>query len=105
MRKKILVTKSMKMRLIAWGLVGIIGLFFVGCDIATAQTEEAATAQTEETNTSCLFTTVETEGIWTIVYHRDTKVMYAVCYTGYKGGASVTVLYNPDGTPMVYSEE
>ena len=104
MHKEIIITKSMKMRFIALGLVCIFGLFFVGCEIATEQTEGAATAQTEETNTSCLFTTVETEGSWAIVYHRDTKVMYAVCYTG-RGGASMTVLYNPDGTPMVYSEE
>ena len=36
-----------------------------------------------------------------IVYHRDTKVMYAVSYGTYNYG-NFTVLLNPDGTPMLY---
>jgi hypothetical protein len=39
-----------------------------------------------------------------IVYHKDTKVMYAISNGEYNVG-TFTVLVNPDGTPMVYEEE
>ena len=40
-----------------------------------------------------------------IVYHRDTKVMYCYFKTSTpKAGKSMTVLVNPDGTPMLYEE-
>lgn len=39
-----------------------------------------------------------------IVYHRDTKVMYAVSHSCYNIG-TFTVLVNPDGTPMLYDVE
>lgn len=39
-----------------------------------------------------------------IVYHKDTKVMYAISDGGSSYGV-FTVLVNPDGTPMIYEEE
>lgn len=42
-------------------------------------------------------------GGWRIVYHRDTKVMYAVSSDAHNGGV-FTVLVNPDGTPMLYEK-
>lgn len=38
-----------------------------------------------------------------IVYHRDTKVMYAVSDDAYNRG-TFTLLVNSDGTPMLYEE-
>ena len=38
-----------------------------------------------------------------IVYQKDTKVMYAVS-NGYYNSGVLTVLVNPDGTPMLYEE-
>ena len=38
-----------------------------------------------------------------IVYHKDTKVMYAVS-SGNNNSGTFTLLVNPDGTPMVYEE-
>lgn len=40
---------------------------------------------------------------WTIVYHKDTKVMYAVSHGGYNQG-TFTLLVNPDGSPMLWEE-
>lgn len=39
-----------------------------------------------------------------IVYHKDTKVMYAVSAGPYNCG-NFTLLVNPDGTPMLYEAE
>jgi hypothetical protein len=36
-----------------------------------------------------------------VVYHRETKVMYAIS-AGYYNVGTFTVLLNPDGTPMTY---
>ena len=38
---------------------------------------------------------------YVVVYHRDTKVMYAIS-TGYYNHGTFTVMLNPDGTPMLY---
>lgn len=40
---------------------------------------------------------------WDIVYHKDTKVMYAVSSGGYNSG-NFTLLVNPDGSPMLWGE-
>ena len=49
------------------------------------------------------FVIVEKTSIWEVVYHKETKVMYAVSLGGYNIG-SFTLLVNPDGTPMIYEE-
>ena len=36
-----------------------------------------------------------------IVYHKDTKVMYAISNGGYNCG-NFTLLVNPDGSPMLW---
>lgn len=38
-----------------------------------------------------------------IIYHKKTKVMYAVSSSGYNYG-TVTLLVNEDGTPLLYEE-
>lgn len=52
------------------------------------------------------FITVETSlnPSYYIVYHKDTKVMYAVSH-GHNNAGNFTLLVNPDGTPMLYEEE
>ena len=39
-----------------------------------------------------------------IVYHRETRVMYAISRGNYNCGI-FTVMLNPDGTPMVYEKD
>ena len=41
---------------------------------------------------------------WYIVYHKETKVMYAVS-NGNSNRGIFTVLVNPDGTPMLWEEK
>jgi hypothetical protein len=72
-------------------LVMCVGLF-------TACT--ATVERTPESDTS-MFIAVETTGSWAVVYHRETKVMYAVSRGGYNSG-NFTLLVNADGTPMLW---
>lgn len=48
---------------------------------------------------------MEVEGCYQyrVVYHKDTKVMYAVS-NGNKNHGNFTLLVNPDGTPMLWEE-
>lgn len=56
-----------------------------------------------EDNTS-MFVEVEVAASWKVVYHKETKVMYAVSNSGYNRG-TFTLLVNADGTPMIYEGE
>lgn len=51
-----------------------------------------------------LFDFVEVTDDWMVVYHRETKVMYAVSVGSHNRGR-FTVLVNPDGTPLLYKGE
>ena len=46
-----------------------------------------------------MFIVIEMGLTWMVVYHKVTKVMYAVSHSGV-----FTVLVNGDGTPMKYKE-
>lgn len=48
-----------------------------------------------------MFVIVERTQVWNVVYHKDTKVMYAVSGGAYNNG-TFTLLVNPDGTPMLW---
>ena len=47
------------------------------------------------------FIVVEEEMGFNVVYHRDTKVMYAISWSG-EGAGVFTMLMNPDGTPQTW---
>lgn len=74
----------------------LIALTAVGCNCDTQTVEEKELAP--------MFVRVGSEYCCYIVYHKDTKVMYAVSASSYNYGA-YTVLVNPDGTPMLWEEE
>lgn len=60
------------------------------------------TVETEPNNDTSMFIMVEDNTLCSrIVYHRKTKVMYAVSSGTYNAG-TFTVLVNPDGTPMLW---
>jgi hypothetical protein len=48
-----------------------------------------------------MFVEIEQAGTWAIVYHKETKVMYAVSCGAYNNG-SFTVLVDADGKPMLW---
>lgn len=58
---------------------------------------------TEKEESPSMFVVVEDMHSWQVVYHRETKVMYAVSARSYNYG-TFTLLVNPDGTPMLYEE-
>ena len=49
------------------------------------------------------FVMVESTDDFYIVYHKETKVMYAVSGSSYNHG-NFTLLVNADGTPMTYKK-
>lgn len=57
----------------------------------------------EGENDMSMFVRVERVNCWQVVYHRETKVMYAVSIGGYNSG-NFTLLVNTDGTPMLWRE-
>lgn len=69
------------------------------CGCSSNYVETKKTNQAEK-NTS-MFVEIETTSKWMVVYHKDTKVMYAVSYGSYNVG-TFTLLINADGTPMLY---
>lgn len=51
-----------------------------------------------------MFVLIEKTAYYKIVYHRDTKVMYAISNGGYNAG-NFTVMLDPNGKPLLYQEE
>lgn len=72
-----------------------------GCDYAVVENAEDI-KQVEDDKTS-MFVLVEKGPSWKILYHKETKVMYAVSFDSHNCG-TFTLLVNPDGTPMLYEE-
>lgn len=70
----------------------ILGMFVACSDV-----------DTEKEKSPSMFVVVEDMHSWQVVYHRETKVMYAVSDRIYNYG-TFTLLVNPDGTPMLYEE-
>lgn len=58
---------------------------------------------TANSNVPSSFVIIEQTSIWQVVYHKETKVMYAVSLGGYNCG-SFTLLVDSDGSPMLYEE-
>ena len=88
-------TKTLIRLLAIFMVIVLCACLFVGCG-PTVENE------TKEENAS-MFVCVEKTGTyaWMIVYHKETKVMYAVSQ-GYYNCGNFTVLLNPDGTPMIW---
>lgn len=72
-----------------------------GCGSYLYVEKESDLQAEEKTRETSMFVSVEVAGDWRIVYHKETKVMYAVSAGGYNCG-NFTLLVNADGTPMVY---
>ena len=87
----------MTKRIIYALLCVIFALFLVGCCTPIERVDE------KPQKTVSMFVIVEGSGMdsYRIVYHRDTKVMYAVSCGTYNTG-NFTVLLNPDGSPMLW---
>lgn len=79
----------------------VLALSLVGCANATVETTYDPDA---EELVPSMFIAVETSSSWRIVYHRETKVMYAVSWGSYNSGA-FTLLVDENGDPLLYEGE
>ena len=79
-----------------------ICLFFTGC--SEYDTTERKQIEMGKQNDVSMFICIEKSDGFSIVYHRDTKVMYVVS-TGLYNIGNFVLLVNKDGTPMIYEGE
>lgn len=57
-----------------------------------------------ETSSSSMFVVVEVTGSWKVVYHKETKVMYAVSNCRYNYG-NFTLMVDENGKPLLWQGE
>ncbi len=91
--------KKVKKRLVGVVCVVACVVGLVGCGEPAKSVESVPPPQAE--SDSSMFVVIEATLDWKVVYHKDTKVMYAVSDGGYNHG-TFALLVNPDGTPMLY---
>lgn len=75
--------------------------------VITVMTAVACGCSNVNSESKSMFTIVEGDTLsktYMIVYHNDTKVMYAVSDSGHSAGI-FTVMVNPDGSPMLWKED
>lgn len=83
----------MRKKLMAILIVGMLSL------TACAKVESV----NDNKQDTSMFVEVETTSYWSVVYHKETKVMYVVSEDFYNLG-NFTLLVNPDGTPMLWED-
>ena len=87
----------MKKIFIILAMVAAMSFGLVGCDYAMMESEKE-----DYSNAPSMFVEVENGVGYTIAYHKNTKVMYAISSnSGYNEG-NFTVMLDADGTPMLY---
>ena len=91
-------TKRILAGLAAFLIVASIAVMLSGCASTRAEAKEI-----DDVDDGNTFILVDADYYCWIVYHKDTKVMYAVSRSGYNAG-TYTVLVNADGTPMIWEE-
>lgn len=81
-------------------MILLLCLFLAGCGVK--KMESANDAATNDGDKS-MFVVIEKGLTYRIVYHRDTKVMYAISYGSYNIG-NFTVMVDEEGKPLLYQE-
>ena len=84
--------------LAAFLIVASIVLMFAGCTSIKSEAKEV-----DDTDDGNTFILVDADYYCWVVYHKDTKVMYAVSRSPNNIG-TYTLLVNADGTPMIWKE-
>jgi hypothetical protein len=85
--------KSYKVFKIIALMIVVLAVALTGC----SKVEDKSSDMSE-------FVLVEHTSTWKVVYHKKTKVMYAVSDGTYNRG-TFTLLVNADGTPMIWEGE
>ena len=91
-------TKRILAGLAAFLIILSIMLTFAGCASIKAEAKEV-----DDTDDGNTFILVDADYHCWVVYHKDTKVMYAVSRAPNNIG-TYTLLVNADGTPMIWEE-
>ena len=91
----------MKKKFITLTMLIVLVFSLVGCG-GTKQLTEEDFAESSYSKYS-MFIKVEETINYDIVYHKTTRVMYAISQGSYNRG-TFTVLLNADGTPMLYDD-
>lgn len=92
--------KSVKRFLAVAILIIMMALSFVSC--GTKMLTEEDISKNNNSGYSMFIVLEDNNGVgYRIVYHKDTRVMYAIS-CGYYNCGTFTVMLNADGTPMVY---
>lgn len=73
-------------------------LFLGGCS------KEVSRYEADSSEDESMFVCVEDTYSWAVVYHKDTKVMYAVSRGLYNSG-TFTLLVDAQGKPMLWEDE
>ena len=81
----------------------IVTLVLIACVSMTSCCQSKVLKHEDVDSNLPMFVEVERSASWQIVYHRDTKVMYAVSCSDYNRG-NFTLLVDENGSPMVYKE-
>ena len=81
----------------------IMLIILIAC-LGMASCGHEAEIERSEKKPVSMFVEVEQATQWRVVYHRETKVMYAVSEGSYGEGIFIVLVY-PDGTPMLYEED
>lgn len=79
-------------------VIGIVLILIIMLVTLTGCTSES-NADTED-----LFVEVSYESYFKVIYHKETKVMYAMSYAGRAWGI-LTLLVDADGKPLLYEGE
>lgn len=87
----------MKKRLLSMALAVLMVVCLVGCGL---------NIENKADNDNSMFVCIETTDYWKIVYHKETKVMYAVNKNIWDsaGCGVLSPLYKADGTLQIYEE-
>lgn len=80
-------------------IIGILLIVLLVC-VSTGCVE----IEKEQKKETSMFTEVESANLWKVVYHNDTKVMYAVSWASYNSG-NFTLLVDAEGKPLLWEGE
>ena len=79
----------------------IVTLVLIACVSMTSCGQSKVLKHEDVDSNTSMFVELERSADWRIVYHADTKVMYAVSDGDYNHG-TFTLLVDENGSPMIY---
>lgn len=88
--------KKWRRRVLIFAITFMLFIGLTACDYAEVEKESE--------KESSMFIEIEEASYWSVVYHRETKVMYAVS-NGSSNRGTFTLLVDENGKPMLYQAE